>query len=344
MCCNRYTRCVTLALGAFLVVIWLFGASLGAEPEKQITSRIGMKLVLIPAGEFMMGNGEGRTVTLTNFPSANPESVDAELPCHKVRITRAFYMGQYTVTLNEFLMFYHDAQYKLEIERDGNPSFGHVGGVIVFDKSANFRPWAPGWEIGKDNPAVLVSWNDAVAFCDWLSKKEGKTYRLPTEAEWEYACRAGASSRYCFGNDPEELVKHANVADQDFAKLFSSGYVRIRTSAPGLGEASSETGLSFLDRRDGYAWTAPVGKFRSNAFGLYDMHGNVWQWCSDFYDERYYGNSPADDPKGPSAGSARVIRGGSFMSPPVELRCAVRGAVDPSDRHCQFGFRVVCER
>jgi formylglycine-generating enzyme required for sulfatase activity len=122
-----------------------------------------------------------------------------------VRITKPFYMGQYEVTLGQFLVFYHDAKYKIEAERDGKPSWGYdKDGKLV--ESTRFRPWAPGWEIGMDHPVVYVTWNDAVAFCNWLSKKEGKSYRLPTEAEWEYACRARTNTRYSFGNDEQKLM------------------------------------------------------------------------------------------------------------------------------------------
>ncbi len=108
---------------------------------------------------------------------------------------------------------------------------------------------------------MTVNWDDAVAFCEWLSKKEGKTYRLPTEAEWEYACRAGTATRYYSGDDPETLATVANVADATFKVNFADeAYYGLRAS-------------------DGYTYTAPVGRFKPNAFGLYDMHGNVWQWC-----------------------------------------------------------------
>ena len=130
---------------------------------------------------------------------------------------------------------------------------------------------------------VNVSWNDAVAFCKWLSRKEGKTYRLPTEAEWEYACRAGTTTRYYSGDDPETLAKVANVADATAKAKFPDWKWTIKAS-------------------DGYVFTAPVGQFKPNAFGLYDMHGNAWQWCADWYGKDYYGKSPVDDPKGPDTG------------------------------------------
>ena len=130
---------------------------------------------------------------------------------------------------------------------------------------------------------VNVSWNDAVAFCKWLSRKEGKSYRLPTEAEWEYACRAGTTTRYHSGDDPETLAKVANVADATAKAKFPAWKWTIKAS-------------------DGYVFTAPVGQFKPNAFGLYDMHGNARQWCADWYGGDYYGKSPVDDPNRPRHG------------------------------------------
>lgn len=306
-----------------------------AEPEV-ITNSIGMKLVVIPAGEFMMGAEEDRADTLNHFPYCDPKWLDGELPRHKVRITKSFYMGQHEVTLAQFLKFYHAANYKVEIERDGQPSWGYQDGKLI--ESNRFRPWAPlAWKPEMDHPVIYVSWNDAVAFCEWLSKKEGKTYRLPTEAEWEYSCRAGTSSRYHFGDDQEELIRFANAADQDRKVIIASFDKDGKKTDTG-------TPFPFLSRRDGYVWTAPVGKFKPNAFGLYDMHGNAWEWCSDWYGEDYYGKSPTDDPQGPVAGSSRVLRGGGFRNTPVFLRCADRVDFVPSFRRDYSGFRVVCVR
>ena len=138
-----------------------------------------------------------------------------------------------------------------------------------FDFNEKYSWRNTGFEQTDEHPVVNVSWNDAVAFCKWLSKKEGKTYRLPTEAEWEYACRAGTTTRYYSGDDPETLAKVGNVADAALKAKFPDWKYTIKAS-------------------DGYVFTAPVGKFKPNAFGLYDMHGNAWQWCADWYGEEYY--------------------------------------------------------
>jgi formylglycine-generating enzyme required for sulfatase activity len=323
-----------------IVVVAMSSGLRAAEPEV-ITNSIGMKLVAIPAGEFLMGAEEDRADTLNRFPYCDPKWLDGELPRHKVRITKSFFMGQHEVTLGQFLKFYHAANYKTEIERDGKESWGYNKDGQL-EKSTLYRPWEPrGWKIEMDHPVIYVSWNDCVAFCEWLSKKEGKTYRLPTEAEWEYACRAGTNSRYHFGDDQEELIRFANSADAD-RKALSPNAVIASFKDGKL--TDTQIPFPFISRRDGYPWTAPVGKFRPNAFGLHDMHGNVWEWCSDWYDEHYYEKSPVDDPQGPSAGSSRVLRGGGFYYPPVYLRCAFRYVGVPSSRGLSYGFRVVCVR
>ena len=165
---------LTVAMGAVLIGT-MPRVVRAAEPEVT-TNSIGMKLVTIPAGEFLMGVKEDRPDTLNKFPYCDPKWLDGELPRHKVRITKAFEMGQHEVTLNHFLKFYHAANYKkVEIERDGKPSWGYENGKLV--ESNRYRPWAPlAWRPEMDHPVIYVSWNDAVAFCEWLSKKEGKTY------------------------------------------------------------------------------------------------------------------------------------------------------------------------
>ncbi len=340
----RYRGLLTgwaLSLGA--VIFGPAGASQvsAAEHPEAITNSIGMRLVPIPAGEFLMGADENMIDTLNYFPYYGADWLQNERPQHKVRITKPFLMGQYEVTLREFLIFYFDAKYKLDMERDGKPTLGYAADGQTLIESPNFRPWAPGWKIEQDHPAVDIAWDDAVAFCRWLSAREGKKYRLPTEAEWEYCCRAGTDTRYFFGNDPEQLVYYANVADAD-RKAISANAVFTRhrdleNKTPGT------VPFPFVSRRDGYAWTAPVGQFVPNAFGLYDMHGNVWEWCSDWYDRHYYEHSPEDDPQGAATGEFRVTRGGGFYSTPAGLRCAHRDRARPSYRDFSQGFRVVCE-
>jgi formylglycine-generating enzyme required for sulfatase activity len=327
----------------FSPTILLLAAASCAAPQESPrtqTNSLGMTLVLVPAGEFVMGADKPASETREAFPWCSPELLPRESPAHRVRITKPFYMGQCEVTLGQFRAFLKDAHFKVDAE-NGQPmtGYGPKGDII---ESTEFRPWAPGWKIGDDHPAQYVSWNDAVAFCAWLSRKEGKEYRLPTEAEWEYACRAGTRTRYCCGSDPEELVNWANTPDADRAALYPNGKTSL------YGDDGQKTGTTipypFLKGHDGFAWTAPVGSFQPNAFGLCDMHGNSWEWCSDWLGEDYYSHSPVDDPKGPPSGEIRVSRGGGFDNGPETTRAARRDGGTPESHDCHDGFRVVCER
>ena len=282
--------------------------------KKQISNSIGMKLVLIPAGEFMMGSRESAEHTAAFFSKTygedflKPDDFKDEHPRHRVRITKPFYLGTYHVTRGQFRQFVADSGYKTDAEKLA------LGGVGDSWRNAGF-------EQTDEHPVVNVSWNDAVAFCKWLSKKEGKTYRLPTEAEWEYACRAGTTTRYYSGDDPETLAKVGNVADAAAKAKFPDWTWTIKAN-------------------DGYAFMAPVAKFKPNAFGLYDMHGNAWQWCADWYGAEYYAKSPADDPTGPDSGNVRVLRGGSWYHRLGLIRAAARGRCSPADQDNCVGFRV----
>jgi formylglycine-generating enzyme len=295
---------------------------------RQITNSIGMKLTLIPSGEFMMGSKESPDETAAFINQHYPDDVQVpnfftdEHPRHRVRITRAFYLGTYHVTRGQFRKFVLSARYKTDAEKSAKPgAFGwnpeRTG--FGFNKNSSWRD--VGFEQTDDHPVVDISWNDAIAFCKWLSRKEGQTYRLPTEAEWEYACRAGTTTRYYSGNDPESLARVGNVADAAAKTKFPDWNGTIKAS-------------------DGYIFTSPAGSFQPNAFGLYDMHGDAWQWCSDWYGEEYYATSPKDDPIGPDSGGGRVIRGGSWNSRPTLARSAERVKQTPDDRDFLTGFRV----
>ncbi|HVX10885.1 MAG TPA: formylglycine-generating enzyme family protein [Pirellulales bacterium] len=306
-----------------------------------ITNSIGMKLVLVPAGEFMMGAVEDTAASLARFPTAKASWFAGETPRHHVRITREFYMGMYEVTLGQFLTFYHDAHYKIDSERDERPNWGYDARTKLV-RSRSFSPWSPGWSINFKHPVPYVSWNDASAFCEWLSKKEGKKYRLPTEAEWEYACRAGTTTLYSNGNTPERLTAIGNVADATAHDYWPNVNLVVVTNSDH--KKNMKVPFPFLRSRDGYVNTAPVGRFRPNAFGLYDMHGNVAEWCSDFYSAKYYAESPEDDPTGPAGGTEHVLRGGGWYNTPERMRSSNRSRSPADHRFYMWGFRVVCER
>ena len=295
-----------------------------ADGKKQITNSIGMKLMLIPAGEFMMGSRESAEETAAFFTKTCGLDLKAdyfknEHPQHRVRITRPFYLGKYNITRGQFRQFVDNTGYKTDAEKDGKGGYGW--NVKEFKQKPEYTWRNVGFEQTDEHPMVNVSWNDAAAFCKWLSRKEGKTYRLPTEAEWEYACRAGTTTRYYICDDPETLAQVGNVADATAKAKFPDWTYTIKAS-------------------DGYVFTAPVGSFRPNAFGLYDMHGNAWQWCADWYGKKYYAVSPMDDPTGPASGKYRVLRGGSWFNKLYNARSATRNKGMPDFRLGDTGFRV----
>lgn len=186
-----------------------------------------------------------------------------------------------------------------------------------YDSAGNLRP-----ENEYNHPVLHVSWNDAMAYCDWLSQKTGKTYRLPTEAEWEYAAGNGSRhTKYSWGNGEPTGKKGGNVADE--------------SKRPGDGASWS---TKFDGYNDGYWFTAPVGSCDANDFGLFDMTGNVWEWCSDW--KGNYSSEKQANPIGPSSGVYRVNRGGSWSSNPLCCRVAYRYDDSPAYRNFNLGFRL----
>jgi formylglycine-generating enzyme required for sulfatase activity len=287
-----------------------------------------MQLVLINAGEFEMGNHDSAETLARIFPAIEKRRIEEladEKPVHKVRITRPFYLGAHEVTIAQFRQFIEESGYKTESERDGTGGWGYDRSKNDFEGRKPQYSWRdPGFPQQDDHPVVNVTWNDAVAFCDWLTKKERGRYRLPTEAEWEYACRAGTKAAYASGERLVELTKIANLYDETTAAQFPQW---------------KEHAVLASDR---HSFTAPVGSQRPNAFGMYDMHGNVWEWCSDWYGEDYYGRSPRDDPPGPKSGKVRVRRGGSWQTWAFYCRSSFRNWNTPDTRYVLVGFRVVC--
>ena len=259
-----------------------------------IDNTVGMALVFVPSGTFMMGS-----------PRRDPDHDDDEVPEHKVTIGKAFYMGTCEVTNAQFRRF-----------RPDHDSGAHVAQPLDMDQQ----------------PVVEVAWDDATAFCRWLSAQDGKRYRLPTEAEWEYACRAGGAGYYQWGDDPGDGRGWCNGHDATSERINRLEWQGFPWD-------------------DGVAVSSPVGRFRPNAWGLYDMHGNVCEWCQDWYDATYYQRSPPADPSGSSEtratvcpeGKCRVLRGGSWYQKPSVCRSAKRDFTQPFRAHHLVGFRVVCE-
>ena len=190
-----------------------------------------------------------------------PDVIKSNRPEHRVRISKPFYLSVCDVTVQEFSKFVQASGYRTEAEKDGKGGYVYLPETRNWTEKAGLTWQNPGIPQEQDHPVIMVSWNDTQSFCTWLNGKEGRSNRLPTEAEWEYACRAGTTSYWNLGNDPSDLQQAANVADKSFREKFPTA-----AAAPW---------------DDGYPFTAPVGRFKPNHFGLYDMHGNVWQWCQD---------------------------------------------------------------
>ena len=296
-------------------------------PVKPDPSVLDIQLVPIKAGSFSMGTSEEELKRLESlFPVILAFPFQDEKPPHFVKITKDFYLSRDEITVGQFRRFVDASGYQTEAEKDGKGSeFYNVDGArLELDPTRNWRN--PGFSQEDDHPVVCVSYNDAVAFCDWYSKQDdrGYRYRLPTEAEWEYACRAGTTTFYPNGDDPEKLAAIANVADAEAARQYPS--------------------LQHIKGDDGFIHTAPVGKFSANSWGLHDMIGNVEEWCSDNYDELYYSRSPAADPLGVSRAPRRVVRGGHWCSFARYCRSAARSSHEPTRRTCLLGFRVAAEK
>lgn len=249
-----------------------------------------VEMVFVKGGTFQMGSDTGE---------------DNEKPVHTVEVND-FYIGKYEITVEQFRAFVNATAYQTDAEK-GDGSYVYVNNNWKKQSGINWRHDVAGNKRGSDenkHPVIHVSWNDAIAYCNWLKEQTGKNYRLPTEAEWEYAARGGNQSQ---------------------------GYIY----------AGSNT-------IDNIAWyyrnsknvTHPVGDKQANELGLYDMTGNVWEWCNDWYDKDYYSSSPSNNPKGPNNGTNRVLRGGCWNYYPQYNRIAIRNYFTPDNRSYFYGFRV----
>jgi formylglycine-generating enzyme required for sulfatase activity len=272
-------------------------ARLWLDDREEFVNSIGMRLKLIPAGEFEMGS-----------PENDPNARNDEKPQHRVWITRPFYLGIHPVTRGQFRRFVEATRHQTEAEQDGKGGWVWDAAADKWVQDPKLTWRTPGFEQTNDHPVVIVSWNDALAFSDWLTRQEGQEYRLPTEAEWEYACRAGTATRFSFKGDKLALGRYAWYKDNSNNQ------------------------------------THPVGQKEPNGFGLYDMHGNVWEWCWDWYEAEYYRQMPADDaspdPRGPGRAAYRVIRGESWASRAEDARSARRGGSPPVTGDQHKGFRL----
>jgi formylglycine-generating enzyme required for sulfatase activity len=246
--------------------------------EPGYTNGIGMEFVLIPAGSFLMGSSE-----------SDREASTFEKPQRRVTVSNPFYMGRHEVTQAQWEAVMGSNPYTLD---RSNPYYNLPGMAE---------------RITRPNHPATVSWNDAQNFIRRLNQEEGGSrYRLPTEAEWEYAARAGTTSAYSFGDNAADLDRYAW-----FGGNFTSG------------------------------GTHPVGQKEPNPWGLYDVHGNVWEWVQDWFDPDYYSRGPSVDPQGPAQGGERVVRGGSWHATATSWRSAFRRDYAPDYRGISIGFRLL---
>ncbi len=335
---HRLTRNPHTVLSLVMLLTLAGCATPPSPPGPQIIENtLGMKFVRIPAGEFQMGRAESPASLAKDYPAYPAERFGLladETPVHRVRLSRDFFMGQHEVTVGQFRQFVTASGYVPESVADGTGGYGYNP---AYDPSTTERgdafegrnptySWLnPGFKQGDNEPVLNVTWHDAVALSQWLSQQEGHTYRLPTEAEWEYACRAGSDTRYGSVNSPTALASVANTFDSTAAVNWPKWQAFA------------------VPQSDGFAFTAPVGSFPANAFGLHDMVGNAWEWVSDSYDENYYAASPIQDPPGPQASSMRVRRGGSWHTWSLYARCSFRNINTESSRYTLLGMRLVRE-
>ena len=260
-----------------------------AKPKtmKTLTLDLGkgvtMKLVLVPAGDFLMG-GKFKPAEAVKRFGGKENHYASEHPRRKVTITKPFYMGVYEVT-----------QAQWEAVMDSKP---YDGKMVT--------------KIGPDYPASWLTWTEAGEFCSKLSKKIGKQVALPTEAQWEYACRAGSDTAFCYGDDPK--------------KIGDYGWL----------------GSNMVDNQKAKTYARKGGLRKPNAWGLYDMHGNIWEWCRDWYDAKFYASGKNADPVCVKKGKTVTSRGGSWYNDPIHLRSAARNSwTGPTYRHYNYGFRVI---
>jgi len=350
-----------------IIIVPVLSAALSAVALPAKAS--DMKFVRIDPGEFTMG--VGRTLygpTRRELGNDHPFSVQIkrneqwnEQPAHKVRLTKPFDIAAREVTVGQFRQFVAETGYDTDAEKNGTAVGFNGAASDRNDRRLHFKRFSvdkkytwknPGFEQQDNHPVVCVSWRDAQAFCKWLSKKHNAVIRLPTEAEWEYACKAGTGTWYSFGNDPDLAYAHANVADAALEQKHPglTKFQRIVKLQPGDG--------------DGFVYTAPVGSLKPNPWRLYDVHGNVWEWVADKYEELHYRarikqvakEQKIDedevviiDPTGPAKtvadkfGDWRVIRGGGWNVAPISCRSTMRAYGESGDAFCYTGFRVVRE-
>ena len=289
---------------SYLSVFLLPSYILADTPDTFTDPNTGMELVLVKGGCYQLGDvfGNGRK---------------DEKPLHTVCVDD-FFLGKYEVTVGQYRKFVEETGHQSDAEK-GGWGWSIDSSADNAQKSEGAKWSKPGFQQDDNHPVVLVSWNDAMAFVAWLKQQSGNEYRLPSEAEWEYAARSGGKKhKYSWGIGRPS----GNIADKTAKKEFSGW-------------------STWIGYDDGYVFTAPVGAFKANKLGLHDMSGNVREWVQDWYAEGYYKKSPRQNPEGPTSGKYRVLRGGGWVDVQRSLRTTRRFFSDPATGWTNFsGFRI----
>jgi len=286
--------------------------------QLEFTDEFGITFVLVPPGTFLMGT-----------PEAEPGHKGAEYaegPQHEVTLTRAFYLAKHEVTVGQFRAFVEATKHVTDGEKNDGGNAHDDKAEWKHRPGTNWRKpgYAAPFELRDNHPVVHVSHTDAAAFCAWLKKRSASTaskeYGLPTEAQWEWACRAGSGTAYWWGAEEDTTGKVANVGDRTLKK--------VHPEWPRL----------IMPMDDGHAFLAPVGTYQANGFGLHDMIGNVWEFCSTRFGP--YSKEPTTDPTDGDPKRGYAVRGGGWSNTPKDVRCGGRNADPPHFCHSNLGFRV----
>jgi formylglycine-generating enzyme required for sulfatase activity len=322
--------------------------------QEQVTDSVGTRFRLLEGGRFIQGTSGGENVLKRSFPLSTTGQFygNAEDPAHVTWITRPFHIAATEVTVGQFRTFVEETGYETSAERgdtqmvgwEPTPEDKPLYQSHDFLRNEKFSWKNPGFAQDDSHPVVGVSWSDVKAYCHWLSEKDGVRYRLPTEAEWEFACRSGTTTWFSFGDRAKGVVHR-------FGNLGNVELERHRKHA-----AERQWLLDWdNDPEDGHVFTAPVGSYDANPWGLKDMHGNVWEWCEDLWLDTIYRdyrrprydqpNQVAVDPVNSDrpqtpANDFHSIRGGSWFNGDLFARSANRTYWDRDDAACYLGFRL----
>lgn len=265
-------------------------------------------MIVVPAGDFLMGSSEAETQREARAPA----QAASERPQHREALPRPPAIGRYLITVAQFDRFVRATGRDM-----AKGCTVDDGGIWLFEPRRSYRD--PAFPQTRAHPAVCVTWDDAKAYAAWLSTATGHAYRLLHETEFEYAARGGTTTARWWGDSPDGLCRYANGADRSFYRAFPGD--------PKVNRACD----------DGYAGTSPVGHYRPNPFGLYDMLGDAWEWTADCFREDY---TLAAEPPPDGECSRRAIRGGSWHNYPNVLRAANRFWLSPDNRSSSIGFRL----